>query len=214
MIEYVFFDLDGTITNPASGITNSAKYALEKFGVKVKSNAELLAFIGPPLQDSFKEFYGFDLHTAMKAVKVYRKHYKDHGIFDCYIYENIETLLKTLKEKGYKLALATSKPQKYAVKILQHFDLDKYFDFISGATFSLERCDKADIIKYALDNLKIDDTSKVVMVGDRKYDVEGARIHNIECIGLLHGFGGLDELKSANAKYIVKDPLEILEIIK
>ena len=153
MYKYVFFDLDGTITDPAEGITSSAAYALKKYGVNVKSNAELLSFIGPPLQDSFKDFYGFDAETAMEAVRLYRKHYKDHGIFQCYVYENIEKLLIELIKRGYKLAVATSKPEEYAIDILKHFNLDKYFNFIAGATFDTKRCKKGDVIKHALNNL-------------------------------------------------------------
>ena len=214
MIEYVFFDLDGTITEPSEGITNSAKYALEKFGVHVKSTAELLPFIGPPLQDSFQEFYGFDLHTSMRAVKLYRKHYKDHGIYQCSLYDNIEELFIKLKERGYKLAIATSKPEKYAEKILKHFNLDKYFDFIAGATFSAIRCKKSEVIKHALDNLNITDSSKVIMVGDRKHDVLGAKEHNIETIGVLYGFGSIEEFEEVNCKYVVSKALDILEILK
>ena len=214
MIEYVFFDLDGTITEPSEGITNSAKYALEKFGVHVKSTAELLPFIGPPLQESFQEFYGFDLHTSMRAVKLYRKHYKDHGIYQCSLYENIEELFIKLKERVYKLAVATSKPEKYAVKILKHFNLDKYFDFIAGATFGTTRCRKGEVIKHALDNLNISDNSKVIMIGDRKHDVLGAKLHNIDTIGVLYGFGSLEEFKEVDCKYIVSNTLDILEILK
>ena len=113
MIRYVLFDLDGTIIEPAEGITNSAKYALEYFNINVKSNNELLNFIGPPLLDSFKDYYGFDDNKALEAIKMFRKYYQDIGILQCSLYPNIEILLNNLKEKGYILAIATSKPQVF-----------------------------------------------------------------------------------------------------
>lgn len=214
MIKYVFFDLDGTITEPADGITSSARYALEQFGIKVKSNTELLAFIGPPLQDSFKNFYGMDEKMAFEAVKIYRKHYLENGIFKCSLYPNIVTLLRKLKELGYILVVATSKPQPYAIDILKHFNILDYFTFVSGASLDTKRSKKEDIIKYAMENLNIKDSSQIIMIGDRKFDVIGARKHNIDCIGVLYGYGNLQEFLDENCKYIVKDVLDILNILK
>lgn len=214
MIKYVLFDLDGTITEPAEGITNSARYALEQFGIKVKSNTELLAFIGPPLQDSFKDFYGFDDKKAKEAVLAYREHYKEIGMLQCTLYPNIELLLKTLKERNYTLAIATSKPEVFAIEILKHFKLDGYFDFIAGASLDMKRCKKEDVINHALKNLNITNTNEVIMIGDRKHDVLGARIHNIDCIGVLYGYGSKEEFLDCKCKYIVNETLDILEILK
>ena len=214
MIKYVFFDLDGTITDPKSGIVASARYALSKFDITVNDDKELLPFIGPPLIESFKEFYGFDQNKAVRAVKHYRKYYKEKGLFDCFLYEDIEELFIKLKENGYKLAVATCKPEKYAIKLLKYLKMDKYFDFISGATFDETRNSKESVIAQALEKLEITDNNEVIMVGDRKYDVIGANYHNINTIGVLFGYGGLKELEEVKCKYIVSKPLEILEVLK
>ena len=214
MIRYVLFDLDGTIIEPAEGITNSAKYALEYFNINVKSNNELLNFIGPPLLDSFKDYYGFDDNKALEAIKIFRKYYQDIGILQCSLYPNIKILLNNLKERGYILAIATSKPQVYATKILKHFNIDKYFTLIAGASLDGKISKKADVIKYALDTLNIKNNHEVIMVGDRMHDVIGAQFHNIDCIGVLYGYGSKEEFIDCNCNYIISNPLDILEILK
>lgn len=214
MLKYVFFDLDGTIIEPAKGITNSAKYALEKYGINVKSNDELLPFIGPPLMDSFKQFYGFDDKKANEAVSYYREYYKEKGIFECSLYPHIITLLKKLKDKGYTLIIATSKPELFAIEILKHFRIDNYFSFVAGASMDGKISKKEDVIKYALNHLNINDSTEVIMVGDRMHDVIGARKNNIDCIGVLYGYGSEQEFVNCNCKYIVSNQLDILEILK
>ena len=199
--KYILFDLDGTLTDPMMGITKSVRYALNYYGISVDNLSDLLPFIGPPLRDSFKEFYGFDDDKANKAVIKYREYFAVEGIFDNRVYEGIPECLQTLKDAGKILLVATSKPEKFAKQIIEYFDLAKYFDFIGGSEFN-GREKKADVIKYVLKSKQIDN-SKVIMVGDRKHDIIGAHENNLPCIGVLYGYGSLEELKKNQEDYLV-----------
>ncbi|MCX7714597.1 MAG: HAD family hydrolase [Clostridia bacterium] len=203
--KYILFDLDGTITDPKEGITKAVQYALEKFHIEVKDKNELLRFIGPPLKESFIRYYDFRESDAQDALKEYRKYYSEKGIFDCTVYDGLENVLKELKKQGKALIVATSKPTVFAERIIEHFGLDKYFNFICGSNLDGTRENKAEVIKFALDECGIKDTSQTVMVGDREHDVFGARKNRIECVGVLYGYGTYDELKNAGADYIIDD---------
>ena len=213
MDKYIFFDLDGTLTDPGKGITNSVAYALKKFGIDEPDHTKLYPFIGPPLKNSFMEYYGFDEEKAERGILYYREYYRDKGIYENELCEGVDSLLKELYERGYKLVLATSKPDVFAKTILEYFDIEKYFSFIGGADMSETRVTKSDVIRYILDSLDIKDTSDILMVGDRKYDVCGAREFGIETIGVLYGYGSAEELKSAGAKYLAENTKEVLEKI-
>ena len=147
--KYILFDLDGTLTDPMQGITKSVRYALNSFGIEVDDLCKLIPFIGPPLKDSFKEFYGFNEEDAIVAVEKYREYYRIDGIFDNKVYPGIETCLETLLQSGKKLYVATSKPEVFARKIINHFGLAKYFEFVGGSEFN-SREKKADVIEYVL----------------------------------------------------------------
>lgn len=200
--DYILFDLDGTLSDSAKGITKGAYIALQHFGVEVKDYSELYRFIGPPLISSFMEFYGFNRDRAAEAVRVYREYYGKTGLFENELYPGIEKLLKNLKEKGKHLLVATSKPESYSVTILKHFGIDSYFEFIGGAAMDGSIGTKEEVIAYTLKNSNVTDLSKAVMIGDRKQDVEGARANGIDCIGVLYGYGGEKELRDAGADYI------------
>lgn len=210
MYDIVLFDLDGTLTDPGEGITNSVAYALNKFDISVTNKAELYKFIGPPLVDSFMKYYGFSKEDALLAVDYYREYFGKTGIFENRIYDDIPELLAEIKKSGRKIALATSKPEVYAKKILEHFNLSGYFDFIGGATMDETRSKKADVIDYSLKQLGVTDKSKVVMVGDRHHDISGAGQNNINSIGVLFGYGTREELVSAGATHIANQEKEIL----
>jgi phosphoglycolate phosphatase len=213
MYQYVFFDLDGTLTDSAKGILNAVEYALGKYGI-VENNAETLnAFIGPPLHDSFVKYYGFDDKKADEAVAIYREYFSVKGLFENDVYDGVEEMLTKLKERGKKLVIATSKPEVFTFRILKHFDLERYFDFIAGATLDISRAKKADVIAYALEKVNPEDKEKVIMVGDREHDVLGAKQNGLTSLGVLFGYGDVDELKSAGADYIVKDVLELKEFL-
>lgn len=210
MYKYVLFDLDGTLTNPEIGITTCVMYALEKFGIKVEDRKELHPFIGPPLLDSFQRFYGLTEDESRQAVKYYRERFSVTGLYENEVYEGIPEFLQKLKAEGKILVLATSKPEEFAVRILEHFDLKKYFDYIAGATMDGSRGEKADVIAYALQIAGVADVSEAIMVGDRKYDILGAKEHGLDSIGVLFGFGDRDELNDAGATYIAETVEDIL----
>ena len=211
--QYFFMDLDGTISDPKEGITKSVAYALDYYGIKVENLDTLEKFIGPPLSDSFQEFYGFDREKSLDAVEKYREYFKDKGIFENELYPGMEQLLKTITEQGGKIVLATSKPEVFAKRILEYFHIDKYFTFAAGSTLDTTRNKKADVIRYALDTLGIA-PEEAIMIGDRKHDVIGAKENSMACIGVLFGYGDREELESAGADVIVETVEELEEKMK
>lgn len=213
MYNTVLFDLDGTLTDPGEGITNSVAYALKKYGIEVKDKAALYKFIGPPLVDSFMEYYGFSKEKAMQAVAYYREYFSTKGLYENKLYSGTVDILENLKKAGKKIVLATSKPEKFAREILKYFDLTDYFDFVAGASMDEKRSSKDAVIAYALEKCPYIEKSTAVMVGDREHDVLGAKVFGIGCIGVLYGYGGKEELKVAGAKYIAESPQEVLKFI-
>lgn len=213
MYSIVLFDLDGTLTDPGEGITNSVAYALGKFGIKADDKTQLYSFIGPPLKDSFMKYYDFTESDALLAVDYYREYFRDKGIFENRVYDGIPQLLSDIKRSGRKIALATSKPEKFAKQILKHFDLSEYFDFIGGATMDETRSKKSDVINYVLKSLDITNKATVVMIGDRHHDIDGAKQNGIESIGVLFGYGNDEELKNAGATYIAKTVDDIIKYL-
>jgi len=213
MYKYILFDLDGTLTDPGIGITNSVMYALKKFGIEVDDRASLYKFIGPPLLESFQKFYGFSKEDSELGLKYYREYFKPKGLYENKVYEGIESLLQELKKQGKKLLVATSKPEEFAIEILKHFHLLDYFDFVAGASMDEKRVKKADVITYALESYGITDKSSVIMVGDREHDVLGAKENELKSIGVQYGYGDYEELVHAGADYIAQNPEDILQIV-
>ena len=213
MYEYILFDLDGTLTDPGLGITNSVAYALKRWNIEVEDRKSLYKFIGPPLQDSFAQYYGFSAQDALRAVDVYREYFREKGLFENEVYPGVESMLKALKEQGKTLILATSKPEEFAIRILKHFHLDGYFTVMAGATMDTSRSKKGDVIAYALREAGVLDKSKAVMVGDREHDVIGANQNGLDSIGVLFGYGDRDELEKAGATYIAPTVEDILKYV-
>lgn len=211
--EFYFFDLDGTITDSARGITNSVMYALKKYGIKEENREKLYAFIGPPLTDSFQKYYGFSKEQSWKAVEYYREYYKDQGIFECEVYEGIKSTLSTIQKNGKKAVIATSKPEIYAKRIVEHFQLNSYFDGVYGMELNGGRGTKSEVIQYALRECNIKDLNHVLMIGDRSHDMIGAKENGIQSLGVLYGFGSEKELKEAGADSIVHTTKELNEWI-
>jgi phosphoglycolate phosphatase len=201
--DIILFDLDGTLTDPKIGITKSIQYALAKLGIGEEDQGKLVAFIGPPLLESFKKFYSFDDSRARQAVDYYREYFSDKGIFENNVYHGIPELLQQLYDKKRKLILATSKPTIYSERILEHFDLYKYFHFIVGSNFDLTLTSKIEIIKKILLRLTGYQENQVVMVGDRKEDVIGAQQNSLDSIAVTYGYGSTEELKKVNPTYII-----------
>jgi len=213
MYKYILFDLDGTLTDPGLGITNAVMHALKKFNIEVPDRSELYKFIGPPLLESFEKYYGMTEEESQLALQYYREYFKPYGLYENTVYDGIEKVLSALKSQGRKLILATSKPEPFAVEILRHFGLDKHFDFVAGATMDEKRVRKADVIAYALESCGITELSEAIMIGDREHDVLGAKEVGLQCIGVLYGYGDLEELEKAGANYIAKTPEDILKVL-
>lgn len=211
--DVILFDLDGTLTDSSFGIKNSIIYALKKYNISVDDLSALDKFLGPPLHESFKEFYGFDENRAMEATQVYREYFSSKGIFENKLYDGIIELLQTLFNTGKRLVVATSKPQQFTDKIMEHFNLSKYFEFVAGSNMDGTRSKKADVIEYALNQCHITDKSKVVMVGDRKQDIIGAKTVGIDSIGVEYGYGDYDELTGAGVDYMVKTVAELESLL-
>ena len=209
----VLFDLDGTLTDPGEGITNSVAYALRQFVIENTDRTQLYKFIGPPLKESFIKYYGFSDQQAEEAVAQYRVYFAPKGLFENKVYPGVPQLLAQLRAKGYKLLLATSKPEGFAVQILEHFGLLEYFDVAAGATMDGSRVAKADVIAYALQKAGVTDRTRAVMVGDRLHDVEGAKAQGLACIGVLYGYGDAAELTAAGAAHLAATPAEVLQYL-
>lgn len=205
MYDIILFDLDGTITDSAPGITHSVQYALRKFGIDETDPEKLLRFVGPPLIDSYMRFYGLTKEQAQDGVTYYREYFVgQNGMFENNIYEGVPEMLETLLKQGKRVLMATSKPELFARQIMDHFDLSKYFEYIGGAGMDESRTGKAAVIEYVLETVGITDRSKVVMVGDREHDVKGAAKCGLPCIGVLYGYGSREELEGAGASAIAE----------
>ena len=213
MYDIILFDLDGTLTDPGEGITNSVAYALEKCGIPAPERSRLYKFIGPPLMDSFKMFYGFSEEQARKAVSYYREHFQEKGIWENQVYDGVEEMLKTLRNVGKRLLVATSKPELFARQILEHFDLAQYFEYIAGATMNETRNSKDAVIAYALESCHVTDLSRTVMVGDREYDILGAKKVGLPAIGVLFGYGSEEELHAAGAAALAEKVEDICGLV-
>ena len=213
MFELILFDLDGTLTDPKEGITNCVKYALESFGITEKDENKLLKFIGPPLYDSFRNLYSFSEEDANFAVDKYRERFSDIGIFENKIFPDTKDTLKRLKNAGKKIALATSKPYVFAERILKHFEIFNLFDYKVGAELDGRRAYKDEVIHEVLRLASPCDLSKVIMIGDRKNDILGAKKCGIKSIGLRCGYAEAYELENAGADYIFDNLKDIADFI-
>ena len=209
---HILFDLDGTLTDPADGITRSVAHALAKRGIAVPDLRALHPFIGPPLIDSFIQFYGFSRDEAVRAVTDYREYYAVRGIFENAVYPGVPEMLRQLKSAGKWVGMATSKPEPYARQIADHFGLTPYFDAICGSLMDESRTAKADVIAYLLQTHRIA-PEQAVMVGDRCYDVTGARAFGIPCIGVTFGYGSADELRGAGAAALADSPEAVFRLL-
>ena len=210
MKKYVFFDLDGTLTDPALGITNSIMHALEKMNKPVPPREELYVFIGPPLLTAFQQYLGMTEEEAHLAISCYREYFSVKGLLENSPYEGVGNMLASLRDAGYRLCVATSKPEQFAVRILEHFGLAEYFELICGASMDSSRSSKTAVLEYLIEKTGCADA---VMVGDRFHDIEGAKNVGIESVGVLWGYGSREELESHGAGYIAATMEELTAII-
>lgn len=205
MYKYILFDLDGTLTDPREGITKSVQYALSHMGIEEPDLKKLEPFIGPPLIDSFMEYYGFSLEDARRATDYYRENFTTKGIFQNELFEGVPEMLQSLKENGKTVAIASSKPEPFVEQILEHFGIIQYFDYVCGSTLNETRTKKEEVIEELLQrmNLSQEEKKQMLMVGDRKFDVEGAAYFGMPCLGLSLGFAAEGELEAAGAAAVV-----------
>lgn len=211
MYRYIFFDLDGTLTDSKEGVILSARYAIEKMGYPQPDEATMLKFVGPPLVDSFMEHCGFTREQAERAVELYRERYVPIGLFENAPAPGAAELLARLREKGYQTALASSKPEVMCETVCTHFGFTPHLDVISGSPLHGDYT-KADVIRAAMARLGLTagDAAEILMVGDRKYDVLGAAECGIACVGLkLFGYAEEGELEDAGAVAMVQDLKEL-----
>ena len=219
MYQYLLFDLDGTLTDSAEGIIKCVQYAAEKMGAEYKDAKELRVFVGPPLSESFQKVYGFSKEESQQAIAYYRERFKPIGMFENAVYDGIPELLRKMKENGKVNLIASSKPEEFVKTILEHFDIAKYFDIIVGASMDESRNTKEAVIEEALFQLKSTDQygqygdDKCVMIGDRKYDIQGAKYFGLRNIGVSYGFAPEGELEEAGADVIVDTVAELTETL-
>lgn len=211
--DVILFDLDGTLTDPALGITNSVAYALEKMGITPPQRQELLKFIGPPLAGSFEKYYGLSKEDSYRAVDIYREYFAPKGIFENTVFEGIPEMLKKLKAAGKTVALATSKPTVFADKILKHFNLFDFFDLTVGSKLDGTLTDKAEVVRVVLEGLGVTDKATAVMVGDRSHDIVGGAKNGLKTVGVTFGYGSKTELSDAKATKIVNSVAELEELL-
>ena len=209
--QHIFFDLDGTITDSAPGITNSIIYARKKWGLPPGTNADYLKFIGPPMPQSYEEFWGFSHEDAVRFLADYREYFGEKGLFENEVYPGVMELLANLKADGAHLYIATTKPTGFSVRIAERFGFAPYFDMISGSDLHNTNTKYA-VIEAARTACGVN-MSQAVMIGDRSHDVEGAHEQDIPCIGVTWGFGGRDELIGAGADYIADTAEELQALL-
>lgn len=210
---HLLFDLDGTLTESGPGIMNSAQYALSYYGINDVPESTLRKFIGPPLMDSFRDFFGFSEEKAREAMKKYREYFSEKGLFENTVYPKIRESLTALKAQGKHLYVATSKPQIFTDRILEKFELADFFEFVSGADVEETRGEKVQIINYLIEEKKLEKERKegnILMIGDRKHDIIGAHKAGLPCCAVLWGYGNREEFKEFEADYVIEKPEELI----
>lgn len=220
MFHYILFDLDGTLTDPGLGITSSVQYALRALGIEEPSLDRLDPFIGPPLSDSFREFYGLDEKQIDTAVAKYRERFRDRGIYENEIYPGIAQMLAQLKADGKSLSIASSKPTEFVERILDYFEIRAYFDHIVGSNMDGTRGRKEEVVEEALRRMALPGMTPaqkkavVAMVGDRRFDIEGAKEHGLTSVGVSFGYAPEGELEQAGADFIVDTVEELCALLR
>ena len=212
MFDYLLFDLDGTLTDSKEGLFKSFQYALSHYGIEENNEDNLKRFIGPPAHYAFCEFYNFNEKDAIDAVAVFRERFESIGIFENKLYDGVFDMLKTLKSKGKKLALATAKPEHSAWVVLNHFNIAQFFDVVSAATRENRDHNKTKILEKAISELGCN-ANDAVMIGDRKFDILAAKELDIKTIGVKYGYAPKGELEACGCDYIIDTVLELLNLL-
>jgi phosphoglycolate phosphatase len=207
----LLFDLDGTLTDSTEGIVKCLEYALERMGYDIPEDTN--KFLGPPLYTSFAEFCGMNEEQVNEAVRIFRERYSTVGLFENRVYDGVPEMLKRLRDGGKRIMVATSKPEVYAVRIFDRFGLSPFFEIVGGANINGTRNNKDEVIEYVLEKAGISDKSRVLMIGDRRQDVLGAHKTGLKCMGILWGFGSVEELTEAGADYIAETPEKAADML-
>jgi phosphoglycolate phosphatase len=207
----LLFDLDGTLTDSTEGIVRCLEYALERMGFDIPEDTN--KFLGPPLYRSFAEFCGMNEEQVNEAVRIFRERYSTVGLFENRVYEGVPEMLKRLRDGGKRIMVATSKPEVYAARIFDRFGLSQFFEIVGGANINGTRNDKDEVIEYVLEKAGISDRSSVLMIGDRRQDVIGAHKTGLKCMGILWGFGSIEELTEAGADFIAETPVKAADML-
>jgi phosphoglycolate phosphatase len=208
----IYFDLDGTLTDPKPGITGSIQYVLQKLDLPVPSQDELTWCIGPPLRASFVTMLGGEIHADL-AVSYYRERFADVGLYENTVYPDIKHVLTTLGHSGRRMFVATSKPRIFAERIIEHFGLTGYFEHVFGSELDGTRVHKTDLLAYALETTGVN-ASQALMIGDRSHDMIGAKNNGMSALGVLYGYGSKEELIEAGAAHVCATPRAILDHIQ
>ena len=211
--KYLFFDLDGTLNKSGEGIMRCAQHTLRHFGIEIEDLNTLLPFVGPPLEDSFRDLYHLDNTQVEEALDIYAQRYAQLGAYEAELYPGILNLLDELRKSGKTIIIATSKKITMTLKVTKHFGLDQYVDFIGARDDEGKRHTKADVIRYIIDQMQIKDLKDCVMIGDRKYDMIGAEETGMDAIGVLYGYGDREELEAHHATYIAEDIAELKKLL-
>lgn len=214
MKKYLFFDLDGTLTDSAPGIINSILYAFHQLGFSLPPRQSLSHFIGPPLHESFQNYLHCSLKEAEEAVRLYRIYFRERGLFENSVYPGVLEMLDDLKKQGFFLSVATSKPEEYAIRILKHFQLFSYFSNITGSTMDGSISKKEDVLTVAIQRIGRPASTECIMIGDRKHDVYGAKHCGLNCLGVLYGYGTQEELICAGARWVASSPQEVVRLLQ
>lgn len=213
MYKNIFFDLDGTIVDSREGIVNGYIYMLNYYNIEVQDQSTLEQFIGPPIEDILRDYYKINPKQIKDGIKKYREFYSKTGVWQTKPYNGIIELIRDLKKDGKNVILATSKPEVFAKQILEKYEIINCFRFVGGATLDGTRNEKKEVISYAIKNVEGINHENSIMVGDRNYDILGAKANNLKSIGVTYGFGTRKELKTAGADYIAEDMDELRKIL-
>ena len=209
----VLFDFDGTVADTGKGIFNGVFHVLDSMGIDPPEPEKLRYFIGPPLHESFRIVFGFNEEECKAAVATYREYYSAKGIFELTMYDGMEELFRELKARGIKLGISSSKPEIFLLRIVDKFGLSELFDTVKGSDIDYIHSDKSLIIRRATEAMNLPGSAKVLMVGDRCFDINGAKKAGVDSAGVLFGYGSREEFEEAGADYIVADTNELFGII-
>lgn len=208
--DYYLFDFDGTLCDTTEGIFNSIIYSLDCYGIKENDLKKLEFFVGPPLFESYKTIYNVSDEDALWLIEKYRERYKTKAAEESLIYDGIREMLEELKRRGKKIAVASSKPKTFVDEISKYHDIYKYYDFVAAEDFKNNHSSKKELINNCLNFFNNPDKAVVLMVGDRFYDIDGAKASGVDSAGAVYGFGTEEELKKAGATYILHSPSDLI----